>query len=229
MNADLKYDYAVADKLHKPYSIFAKIYGLIPDGSEVLDVGCHTGRFGACLKEKGCRVTGIELDGDAAERAKLALDDVRWANAEDPATFKELEKCYDVILFVDVLEHCRRPEEVLKAAQTVLAPHGFVVASIPNIANWWVRKNLLLGRFEYEPIGIMDETHLRFYTIATARKLFHNAGYIVEVMEHRYSFPFFRIRKFFGGMLARVIGPRLPGLFSYQMVIKARPSGRERS
>jgi 2-polyprenyl-3-methyl-5-hydroxy-6-metoxy-1,4-benzoquinol methylase len=223
MNEGLKYDYPVEDKLHKPYSIFAKIYALIPSGTDVLDVGCHTGRFGACLKEKGCRVTGIELNADAVTRAKLVLDDVHWASAEDPVTFKELEKRYDVILFLDVLEHCRRPEEVLKLAQHALTQRGFVIASIPNIANWWVRKNLLFGKFEYESSGIMDETHLRFYTIDTARKLFHEAGYKIELMDHRYSFPFFRVRKFFGGMLAKVLGPISPGLYSYQMVIKARP------
>jgi len=227
VNEELKYDYTVEDKLHKPYSIFAKIYALIPSGTDVLDVGCHTGRFGACLKEKGCRVTGIELNGEAVARAKLVLDEVRCASAEDPATFEELERRYDVILFLDVLEHCRRPEEVLKLARHALTQRGFVIASIPNIANWWVRKNLLFGRFEYEPIGIMDETHLRFYTIATARNLFHDAGYNIEVMEHRYSFPFFRVRKVFGGMLAKVLGPVLPGVFSYQMVIKARPKAGE--
>jgi 2-polyprenyl-3-methyl-5-hydroxy-6-metoxy-1,4-benzoquinol methylase len=223
MSEDLKYDYSVADELHKPYSIFAKIYALIPGGSEVLDVGCHTGRFGACLKEKGCRVAGIELNSEAAARARLVLDDVRCASAEEPATFKELDRRYDVILFLDVLEHCRSPEEVLKSVQNALTQQGFVIASIPNIANWWVRKNLFFGRFEYESIGIMDETHLRFYTIDTARKLFHDAGYNIELMEHRYSFPFFRVRKVIGGMLAKVLGPVLPGLFSYQMVIKARP------
>lgn len=227
MNEDLKYDYAVEDELHKPYSIFAKIYALIPSGTDVLDVGCHTGRFGACLKEKGCRVTGIELNGEAVARAKLVLDEVRWASAEDPATFKELEGRFDVILFLDVLEHCRRPEEVLKGAQHALTQRGFVIASIPNIANWWVRKNLLFGKFEYEPIGIMDETHLRFYTIDTARQLFYDAGYNIEVMEHRYSFPFFRVRKFSGRMLTKILGPILPGMFSYQMVIKARPEAKE--
>jgi hypothetical protein len=89
-----------------------------------------------------------------------------------------------------------------------------------------VRKNLLFGKFEYEPIGIMDETHLRFYTIDTARQLFYDAGYNIEVMEHRYSFPFFRVRKFSGRMLTKILGPILPGMFSYQMVIKARPRGK---
>ena len=107
MSEDLKYDYTVADKLHKPYSIFAKINALIPSASEVLDVGCHTGRFGACLREKACRVTGIELNPDAAARARLVLDDVRCASAEDPGTFESLGRRYDVILFLDLLEHCR--------------------------------------------------------------------------------------------------------------------------
>lgn len=226
MAAELKYEYGVEDQLHKPYSIVAKVYKLIPDGCAVLDVGCYTGRFGALLKKKGCRVAGMEVNPTAIERAKLVLDEVTLADVESDNSFYGLENKYDVILFLDVLEHCRHPEEVLKGAQTALTQNGFVVASIPNIANWSVRKNLLLGRFDYEPMGIMDETHLRFYTIETARKLFYDAGYKIELMEHRYSFPFFRIRKFLGGMLAKLLGPRLPGLFSYQMVIKARPQSR---
>ncbi|MGH7797746.1 MAG: class I SAM-dependent methyltransferase [Candidatus Binatia bacterium] len=223
MAVELKYEYGVEDQLHKPYSVVAKVYKLVPDGRSVLDVGCYTGRFGALLKRKGCRVTGIEVNPMAAERAKLVLDEVRLVDVENSDSFYDLKSKYDVILFLDILEHCRCPREVLKTARDLLTREGFVVASIPNIANWWVRKNLLFGKFEYESIGIMDETHLRFYTIDTVRKLFHEAGYKIELMEHRYSFPFFRVRKCFGGILAKVLGPRLPGMFSYQMVIKARP------
>jgi 2-polyprenyl-3-methyl-5-hydroxy-6-metoxy-1,4-benzoquinol methylase len=220
---ELKYDYGVEDQLHKPYSVVAKVYELIPEGRRVLDVGCYTGRFGALLKRKGCRVTGIEINRTAAERAKLVLDEVRLADIEKEESYFELKGKYDVILFLDILEHCRRPQEVLEAARHLLTRDGFVVASIPNVANWSVRLNLLLGRFDYVPTGLLDETHLRFYTIKTATKLFENSGYRIEGLDHRFSLPWFRVRKRFGGMLSRTLGRFFPGLFSYQMVIKARP------
>lgn len=224
MADSLKYDREAQAEIQKPYSIFAKIYKLIPEGTNVLDVGCHTGKFGAVLKQKGCRVTGIEINTAAAEEAKRILDDVRIADVEAIDTFHVLKEKYDAILFLDILEHCQWPGEILKRARESLAPEGFVLASIPNIANWSSRLNLLLGRFEYEPIGLMDETHLRFYTIKTARKLFESAGYEIELVDHRFSLPVFRIRKFFGGTLAKILGHFFPGLFSYQMIIKARPS-----
>jgi methionine biosynthesis protein MetW len=219
----LKYDYRVDDKIAKPYSIFAKINDLIPAGFRVLDVGCHTGQFGAVLKRKGCRVVGIEVNEQAAARARLVLDQVLVADVEEDRPFQQFQERFDAVLFVDLLEHCRFPERVLNMAQEVLTRDGFVIASIPNIANWEIRLNLLLGRFDYQPMGIMDESHLRFFTIKTATELFEAARYRIESMDHRYSLPVFRIRKFFGGTVAKLFGPMFPGLLSYQMIIKARP------
>jgi 2-polyprenyl-3-methyl-5-hydroxy-6-metoxy-1,4-benzoquinol methylase len=219
---NLKYDREAQAEIGKPYSIFAKIYRLIPGGINVLDVGCHTGKFGAILKQKGCRVTGIEINAAAAEQAGRILDDVKIGDVEAVGTFDELNEKYDAILFLDILEHCHWPAEVLKRARELLAPEGFVIASIPNIANWSIRLNLFLGRFEYEAIGLMDETHLRFYTIKTALNLFETAGYEIELVDHRFSLPVFRIRNFLGGTLAKILGHFFPGLFSYQMIIKAR-------
>ena len=226
MAAELRYDYGVEDQLHKPYSVAAKVYNLVPEGRSVLDVGCYTGRFGALLKRKGCRVTGIEINRTAAELAKLVLDEVMLADIEKTDSIAELQSKYDVILFLDILEHCRYPEAVLEAACHLLTRDGFVVASIPNVANWSVRMNLLRGRFEYASTGLLDETHLRFYTIKTATKLFEDCGYRIDSLDHRYSLPVFRVRKRFGGMLSRTLGRLFPGLFSYQMVIKARPRQR---
>ncbi len=228
----LKYDHAVIEELRKPYSIFAKVYQLIPDGALILDVGCHTGQFGAVLKRKACRVTGVEVDTEAARKAIQVLDHVTVGDVENSSTFQALhDQQYDVILFLDVLEHCRYPADVLSAARKLLKADGFVVASIPNIANWSVRINLLFGKFDYEPTGLMDETHLRFYTIKTVTNLFSGAGYTIDFMDHRYSLPIFRLRKTFGRVLANVLGHCFPGVFSYQMVIKARPfeAGGEQS
>jgi O-antigen biosynthesis protein len=219
----LKYDREVQAEIGKPYSVFAKVYRMVPSGIDVLDVGCHTGKFGAVLKQKGCRVSGLEIDRAAAEQAKARLDAVRVGNVETPDTFASFEKQFDAILFLDSLEHCQWPGEVLKRARAFLTPQGFLIASIPNVANWSIRTRLLFGKFEYEPTGLMDESHLRFYTIKTARELFEAAGYTIEAIDHRFNLPVFRIRKFLGGMLAKFFGGLFPGLFSYQMIIKARP------
>ena len=84
---------------------------------------------------------------------------------------------YDVVLFLDVLEHLAHPEEVLIAARGWLRPRGIVLCSIPNVAHWRVRLSLLRGRFDYEDVGLLDRTHLRWYTRRTARELVAGAGY----------------------------------------------------
>lgn len=119
-----------------------------------------------------------------------------------------------MILFLDVLEHCRWPADVLKRVQEVLNPGGFIIASIPNVANWSVRINLLMGRFEYEQLGLPDETHLRFFTVKSACRLFETAGYRIDFLDHRFSIPIFRMRRFLGGLLAKFLGRMIPGLFS---------------
>lgn len=222
MEDDLKYDLAAEElraTVSSPKTVLGKIYRLIPDGAHVLDIGCHTGGFGHMLKQKACVVTGMEINAKAAERARQVLDDVVTGDIEEDAPWNRLTGIFDVILFLDVLEHCREPENVLRAARNRLASGGFILCSIPNVAHWTIRKNLLLGRFDYEPYGILDETHLRFFTIDSARRLLTHSGYRIEVEDFVFSAPKLFRRK----ILRKNLVSRLPGLFAYQMILKGRP------
>ena len=89
--------------------------------------------------------------------------------------FDELGR-YDAILLGDVLEHLRNPRAILEKLAGKLKPGGKILISLPNIANIWVRLNLLLGRFNYSRVGILDETHLRFFTLKSARQLAADSG-----------------------------------------------------
>lgn len=144
----------------------------------VLEVGCGTGNTGARLKTEGraSSVTGIEIVEVAANQAHNVLDQVLIGNVEAmKLPFKDNQ--FQAILFGDVLEHLIDPWKALANITKYLSPDGLVVASIPNIRNWKVLFPLLLkGEFQYQPTGIMDRTHLRFFTRKGMIRLMKSAG-----------------------------------------------------
>jgi methionine biosynthesis protein MetW len=152
----------------------------IPSGARVLDVGCGTGSVSRLIMDAcHCTVLGIEPDTDRAAAATSKGVDV--VGAELIEELIPQLGCFDVVLFADVLEHLVDPFGTLRLAQRFLNDGGAVVASLPNIAHWTVRLNLLRGQFDYQSVGIMDATHSRWFTLRSLHRLFRQAGYrIVE-------------------------------------------------
>ncbi|MFE4464986.1 class I SAM-dependent methyltransferase [Oerskovia sp. NPDC056781] len=153
------------------------VVGVIPAGSRVLDVGCAAGYLGDALQAKNCTVHGVELDEEAAETARTRLASVVVADAE----LLDYEAQYgadafDVVVLADVLEHTRSPERVLEGALSVLTETGTLVISIPNVSHGSLRLGLLQGRWNYTPLGLLDETHIRFFTWDTLQDLLVDAG-----------------------------------------------------
>ncbi|MGH2655660.1 MAG: glycosyltransferase [Actinomycetota bacterium] len=147
---------------------------------KVLEVGCSTGFMTKILQERGCWVTGLEIDPVAAQRAARYSERMIVADIE-AIDFAHLfpDERFDVILFGDVLEHLVDPLAVLRHSASILAPEGAVLASIPNITHGSVRLALLTGRFQYTPEGLLDRTHLRFYDREGVEALFEDAGYLI--------------------------------------------------
>lgn len=167
-----RYVYKKAD----PYSSHAQIINWIEQERpvDVLEVGTATGYLTSEMVKRGCRVTGIEQDPGMAELARHYCRELVVGNVET-LDLKGLGS-YDAVIFGDVLEHVRNPREVLERLIGLLKPGGKVLISLPNVANIWVRLNLLLGRFNYTRVGILDETHLRFFTLKTAKQLAVDSG-----------------------------------------------------
>ncbi len=162
------------------------VAALVPaDCRRVLEVGCARGGLGGLLKARGHHVTGIELVPEAAVEARGRLDHVVTGDVETDG-FPFPAESFDAVIFADVLEHLVDPWRVLREAAGVLAPGGVVVASIPNLQNGDVLWRLVRGRWDYRERGITDFGHLRFFTLATIRGLFAQAGLSVVFVGRRY-------------------------------------------
>lgn len=167
------------EKIRKEYgSKGITISHLISRNAKVLDVGCGTGELGNRLRtEKNCFVVGIEVNEERARLAKARLNAIVVVDVEELREIPYSAKYFDVIVFADILEHLRFPERVLSLLKKYLKDDGCILVSMPNIANWIVRAKLLFGKFDYEKAGILDRTHLRFFTLKSAKCLLEESGF----------------------------------------------------
>src|SRR5919198_1484135 len=164
-----------------PGSTHNLVLGLVEPSSRVLEFGCATGYMSQALHDRlGATVVGVELNAEAAQLAAVHCDRVLVGDAEEIDLEAELGgERFDAILFADVLEHLRDPAALLKRVRQFLADGGVVVASIPNVAHAAVRLALLGGSFRYREQGLLDETHLRFFTREGVQDLFEGSGYVI--------------------------------------------------
>jgi SAM-dependent methyltransferase len=171
-----KYIYEITDDENHAAN---KVIQWVDRDIDVLEVGCASGIQTRFLKEcLGCRVTGLEIDPLAAEDARPYCENLIIGNIEDIDLTKELgDRCFNAILFVDVLEHLVDPIMALKKVLPFLKEGGHVIASIPNIAHAAISWELAHGRFDYQQYGLLDNTHIRFFTKKNVAKLFEEAGY----------------------------------------------------
>jgi predicted TPR repeat methyltransferase len=197
-----------------------------PRGGTLLDLGAAGGELGAALREQFDRTIGFEFNVDCVAQLRGQFDQVVIADLEE---IKHLPSKIDAIVLADVLEHLRNPGRALRLVHGAVKDDGHVFVSVPNIANITIRLGLLFGIFEYRDRGILDHTHLRFYTLRTIRREVENAGFrILDV--HGSSVP---IRLITGPSTPEIllrIGERIltwitrawRGLFAYQIILVAK-------
>jgi 2-polyprenyl-3-methyl-5-hydroxy-6-metoxy-1,4-benzoquinol methylase len=176
MTTSKKYIYNITENLNHSAS---KISALIAHGQSVLEIGCASGIQTRHFKERlGCRVTGIEIDPLAAEDARPFCDKLIIGSIETLDLNRALgDKRFDAITFADVLEHLYDPSAALKKVRPFLNEGGHLIASIPNIAHAAICWELAHGRFDYQKYGLLDNTHIRFFTKKYVARLFEEAGY----------------------------------------------------
>jgi len=164
-----------------PNHVWSKILNLVPEKSEILDIGCSSGNLGRVLiKEKNCIIDGVEPDKADADIASKYLRQVWSFSIEDEKNIEKIKRTYDVLIFADVLEHLVHPSEVLKMVKKLLKPGGQVIFSLPNMGHISVRLSLLQGNFKYTETGLLDKTHLHFYDLEEVKNMFGRAGMVLK-------------------------------------------------
>lgn len=205
------------------------------DARRILDVGCGGGEFGKFLKRRGAEeVVGIEVMDRPAQMARRALDKVLHGDIESMQLPFD-DRYFDCIVCGDVLEHLRDPGAALRKLARVLSPKGYIVISIPNVRFCQVVQMLAEGRWKYEDAGILDRTHLRFFTAVEMRDMVEGAGFEIETMTPLSMLgPEQLPRNADGGFtLGRLtIGPlsdvEIRDFLTYQYLILAKPCAASR-
>ena len=153
---------------------YHQIASSIDEKSYVLDVGCGEGQLGSILHLKGCQVDGLDINIDRVNDKRKFYQNIFLSDIRE---FKIENRSYNHVVFSDVLEHTQSHENILKSSFKLLRPNGRVVISIPNVGYFMNRLGLLFGNWDYTEEGILDKTHIRFYTLKTAKKLIQSSGY----------------------------------------------------
>ncbi len=213
-----------------PHSSHEFVKAAVGSGHDVLDVGCGEGFLAAQLQRAGNRVYGV----DSLPVARHASEMEGYGQADLDAGLQPYPKViagrvFDKILLLDVLEHLRKPEQLLRDCAPLLSERGEILVSLPNVVNISVRLMVLFGRFTYTERGILDRTHLRFYTRRTARALLEENGF--EIVRQRMTIipaelamampeRHWLVRVVRGVLI--LFTAALPGLFGYQIFLAAR-------
>lgn len=201
-----------------------------PPGIAVLDLGFGAGLLARRIRPHCRYLAGIELDPDSAREGAPFFDQPLVGDLLTGVSGPWREP-FDVIVAGDILEHLPSPEELLALLRPLLAPGGVLMLSLPNVANVTVRAALVLGRFPYADRGILDRTHLRFFTRASARALLRDAGFAIgfeaaTAMPVELALPVLARAPFATPVrsLARLSAAAWPTLFGYQFVFEAAPA-----
>jgi 2-polyprenyl-3-methyl-5-hydroxy-6-metoxy-1,4-benzoquinol methylase len=159
-----------------------------PDSKKILDVGCAAGLLGERFKKENPdrEIWGIDMNEKYIEVAKNRLDRAILDDVSN-LKFPLKEKYFDTIIFADILEHLKDPRGVLKEYKKFLKEGGVIIVSIPNVRHITVILNLLIGHWNYQDSGILDKTHLRFFTKKSAIEMIEGAGYKIKTVQCNFS------------------------------------------
>jgi SAM-dependent methyltransferase len=209
-----------------PWSSHAQVLRWLrnqPKGTKVLDVGAATGILGRRCSGYGLRLKGIEPYEEWAQLARSYYEEIAVCPIE--AVEDDFLRSADVVVLADVLEHLKDPEAVLRRIVRLQQPGARLIISVPNIAHLWVRANLLLGRFDYAEHGLLDRTHLHFFTRSTFLSLLQSCHLQVDRL-NTTPVPLNLVNPFFQNYLLgrqmhallAALTRRLPTLLGYQFV-----------
>jgi 2-polyprenyl-3-methyl-5-hydroxy-6-metoxy-1,4-benzoquinol methylase len=191
-----------------------KVYSFVPSGVKILDIGCAEGVMGKKIAEEKHPkdLVGIEIDKGFAKTASKYYKKVLVLDLEKIKKLPCKLSYFDCIVLADVLEHLKNPEELLLLLKKYLNKEGVIIVSVPNVVFIINRIAILLGIFKYREKGIMDKSHLRFFTYKTIQELSIRNGFSIKLIEGYINT---RLSLRFLNVFAKA----LPSLFAYQFVL----------
>ena len=158
---------------------YQQIASLMDKKSYILDVGCGEGQLGYILNLKECLIDGLDINIDRLNDRRKYYQNIFLADIKQ---FEIKNSGYDYVVFSDMLEHVENPGEILNNAFKLLSSNGKIIISFPNVGYFMNRLGLLFGNWNYTEEGILDKTHLRFFTLETAKKLIKSSDYYIRTI-----------------------------------------------
>lgn len=189
-----------------------------PNINRVLDIGCANGGYGKHLKQvrPDIRIVGVELNPIMAESARRCYDEI----ITSPVEQAQIKEKFDLVNCGDILEHLENPWQMLKRICGLLNDGGYLVLSVPNAGHWTVIKDLLNGRFEYLPVGLLCITHLRWFTESSIRQALADAGFGIDTISRQQLAPTPEGKKFISMMCESGYGSE-ESLMTNEIIIRA--------
>ena len=200
-----------------------------PSG-RVLDLGCSSGLLAERVRKLGHHVVGVDIE--AFDEVEGRVDEFVQADL-DQGIPNDVGHDFDVVLAADIIEHHRQPDQLLRQARDLLAPHGVLLLSVPNFGHWYPRVRTASGRFDYDQRGILDRGHLRFFTKRTIERSVHDAGF--EIRRRAVTgLPLAALsergrqgRWSVASQIDRTAAELRPQLFAYQLLYELAPVAAE--
>jgi len=224
-----KYAFQVVNKVYTNAGN-ARLIDLLSMSRNLLDIGCGAGDNAILIKKKSphSQIQGVTFSGAEAEIAQKHMIKCWVFDIEQPIPIELKKQQFDCLVFSHVLEHLRNPDLVLASFSKLLKPDGHILIAVPNILSWRMRLQFLMGKFEYQLTGELDETHLRFFTYFTADKYLLSKCSDLHVVCKSVSgsFPLWWLRRH---LFSQNVSQRIdqwacqhwPNLFGNQVLIKA--------
>lgn len=228
-----------------PSSIDSISTEMVPSGAKVLDIGCATGYMAEYLREyKNCTVAGVENNPEQAQLAQKICSVVFVGSIESPEIqfqidqYVKKESLFNCVYMSEVIEHLVDPWKILAVLPRWIHKDGCLIITTCNVAHWRMRKELMKGKWTYQEYGVLDKTHLKFFTYETFRQMLLDSDYQIIEEDYKMSDINIAINLFFysrsvtvSGLIRRLLGDsglqwyksKYRNLLAYQMAFKCIP------
>ncbi len=224
----LSEEYTLKESEDSSHGRILALLGSRPPG-KILDLGCSSGALAERLQQAGHHVTGVDMYELKGVHERVGV----FIQADlDQGVPSEVGTGFDMVLAADVLEHVRQPQDLLREMKSLLRADGTAVVCVPNVAHWYPRLRSMLGRFDYDQRGILDRTHLRFFTRRSIRRLVEREGFTVRRIEP-VGLPLDALSlQGLGAKWLRALDHLFltiwPTMFSYQFILELSPDTSDR-